>query len=168
MQASSAVLRLTDIVEAIERIRNEMAGLSLEIFEGDWRKRWIVERGIEIISEASRHLPGELKARHPQIPWQKVASIGNVLRHEYERIRRAVAPGARLACRIGGGWRLTGLRRDAQGIFYWRSWSGTAGRDFCGLALIQKRRRHNVCRGVRLNRQCSTFWMRTIRENRRK
>jgi len=46
----------------------------------------LVERGIEIISEASRHLPDALKARHSEIPWRKVAGVGNVLRHEYERI----------------------------------------------------------------------------------
>jgi uncharacterized protein with HEPN domain len=54
------------------------------MFEGDWRRRWLVERGIEIISEASRHPADELKARRPEIPWRKVAGIGNVLRHEYE------------------------------------------------------------------------------------
>ncbi len=35
---------------------------------------------------ASRHLSAELKARHPEIPWAKVAGIGSVLRHDYERI----------------------------------------------------------------------------------
>jgi uncharacterized protein with HEPN domain len=60
--------------------------LSLEQFEADWQKRWLVERGVEIISEASRHLGADLKARHAEIPWVKVASIGNILRHEYERI----------------------------------------------------------------------------------
>jgi uncharacterized protein with HEPN domain len=82
----SLVPRLTDIIEAIEHIRSETAGVSLDAFEADWRMRWLVERGIEIISEASRHLPDELKARHPEIPWPKVAGIGNVLRHEYERV----------------------------------------------------------------------------------
>ena len=47
-------------------------------------------RGVEIISEASRHLTNELKARHPEIPWQKVAGIGNVLRHNYESIAAPV------------------------------------------------------------------------------
>jgi uncharacterized protein with HEPN domain len=86
MAASSLAPRLTDILDAIERIRAEMAGVSIDAFEADWRKRWLVERGVEIISEASRRLTDELKLRHPEIPWAKVAGIGNVLRHEYEGI----------------------------------------------------------------------------------
>jgi uncharacterized protein with HEPN domain len=83
----SPVLCLTHIIEAIERIRGEMDGVSLEAFEADWRKRWLVERGVEIISEASLHLSEELKARHPNIPWPKVAGIGNVLRDDYHRAK---------------------------------------------------------------------------------
>jgi uncharacterized protein with HEPN domain len=82
----SPVPRLQDIVEAIDHIRAVTAEAALEQFEADWQRRWLVERGVEIISEASRHLSAEIKARHPEIPWPKVAGIGNVLRHEYERI----------------------------------------------------------------------------------
>jgi uncharacterized protein with HEPN domain len=82
----SPIPRLTQMIEAIERIRSETAGVSLEAFEADWRKRWLVERGVEIISEASRHLSEQLKARHPTIPWPKIAGIGDVLRYGYERV----------------------------------------------------------------------------------
>jgi uncharacterized protein with HEPN domain len=88
--AHSNIPRLTDFVEAIELIRSEMAGVALEAFEADIRKRWLVERGIEIVSEASRRLDDDLKGRHPEIPWPKVASIGNVLRHNYESISAPV------------------------------------------------------------------------------
>ena len=67
-----------------------MFGISLSAFEADRRQRWLVERGLEVISEASRHLPEDLKARHPATPWPKVAGIGNVLRHEYQRIAHDV------------------------------------------------------------------------------
>jgi uncharacterized protein with HEPN domain len=86
VQAPSPIPRLTDIIEAILHIQAETAGVPLDVFEADWRKRWLVERGVEIISEASRRLPDELKARHPEIPWQQVADIGNILRHEYQRV----------------------------------------------------------------------------------
>ena len=65
MAGPSPLPRLTDIIEAIELIRGEMAGVTLKAFEPDKRKRWLVERGIEIISEASRRLPDALKARNP-------------------------------------------------------------------------------------------------------
>jgi uncharacterized protein with HEPN domain len=86
MAERTPIPRLTDIIEAIERIRSTVTDVTLDAFEADWKKRWLVERGIEIISEASRHLGAELKARHPEIPWPKVAGIGNVLRHGYELV----------------------------------------------------------------------------------
>ena len=71
MAASSLAPRLTDILDAIEHIRAEMAGVSIEAFEADWRKRWLVERGVEIISEASRRLPAALLASRPKSPGTK-------------------------------------------------------------------------------------------------
>lgn len=90
MAGRSYAPRLADMLEAIERVRHVLGDMSLEAFEGDWERLWLVERGVEIVSEASRHLPPDLKARHPEIPWQKVAGIGNVLRHNYENIAAAV------------------------------------------------------------------------------
>jgi uncharacterized protein with HEPN domain len=50
--ARSLIPRLTDIIEAIERVNGVLADLSLEAFEDDWQRQWLVERGVEIISEA--------------------------------------------------------------------------------------------------------------------
>jgi uncharacterized protein with HEPN domain len=116
MAAPSSLALLTDILEAVELIRRELAGVSVRSFELDRRKRWLVERGIEIISEASRHLSDTMKARHPGIPWPKVAGIGNVLGHEYERIAHDVLwhvvhhdlPAVEKACRD----ELSGARAD--------------------------------------------------------
>ena len=46
--------------------------------------------GIEIVSEASRHIPDELRDAFPDVPWKRIAGIGSVLRHEYHRISDAV------------------------------------------------------------------------------
>jgi uncharacterized protein with HEPN domain len=45
-----------------------------------------VERGIEIVSEAVRHLPDEMLATRPDMPWAEVRGIGNRIRHEYRRV----------------------------------------------------------------------------------
>ena len=90
MAAPSLIPHLTDIIEAIERIHAVLGDVPLDVFENDWRRQWLVERGVEIVSEASRRLADELKARHPEVPWQKVAGLGNVLRHDYENVAAPV------------------------------------------------------------------------------
>jgi|SRR5580704_674710 uncharacterized protein with HEPN domain len=73
-----------DILDAIERIDQVTQGRTFAEFEASWQLRWLVQRGIEIISEASRGTPDEMKSSRPEIPWRKVTGIGNVLRREYE------------------------------------------------------------------------------------
>lgn len=45
-----------------------------------------MERYLERLSEASRHVPETLKQKHPNIDWPAIADIGNVLRHAYDKI----------------------------------------------------------------------------------
>jgi uncharacterized protein with HEPN domain len=75
-----------DIVETIARVEEITRGKSLQDFEANWQLRWMVQRAIEIISEASRSIPEAVANTRPEIPWRKVRDIGNVLRHEYESI----------------------------------------------------------------------------------
>lgn len=74
------------MLDAIEGIGAAIAGQGFADYEKSWLLRRAVERGLEIISEASRHLPDALKQQHPLIPWREIAGIGNVLRHEYQRV----------------------------------------------------------------------------------
>ena len=46
----------------------------------------MIERNIARISEASRHIPAGVRAKHPGIPWRQVVGIGNVVRHDYGEI----------------------------------------------------------------------------------
>ena len=62
-----------------------MEGKTFADFQREWLLRHGIQRGIEIISKASRHLPAGLLASRPEIPWE-VKGIGSVLRHEYHRI----------------------------------------------------------------------------------
>jgi len=71
------------ILEAIANIETDIAGYDFERFRADRRTRQLVERNLEILSEASRRLPNEYKDREVQISWRAIAGIGNVLRHDY-------------------------------------------------------------------------------------
>jgi uncharacterized protein with HEPN domain len=72
-----------DILEAIDRIGEITRNKTLSDFENSWQMHWLVQRAIEIISEASRAIPNDLLATRPEIPWPRVQGIVNVLRHEY-------------------------------------------------------------------------------------
>jgi uncharacterized protein with HEPN domain len=67
MIGPSAEPCLKDIVEAIGHIRSDMENVTLESFAGDRRKRWQVERGLEIVSEASRHPPHVSGGENPRV-----------------------------------------------------------------------------------------------------
>jgi uncharacterized protein with HEPN domain len=77
---------LEEILTAIQGIETSIAGKTFDDFRSEWLLRHGIQRGIEIISEASRHLPLRLLARHPEIPWEQVKGIGSVLRHEYHKV----------------------------------------------------------------------------------
>jgi uncharacterized protein with HEPN domain len=84
--ARKVAVVLAEVMEAIAGIEKAVAGKTLAEFEGEWLLKHGVQRGIEIISEAVRHIPSELKDRRPDIPWKQVVAMGSVLRHEYHRI----------------------------------------------------------------------------------
>src|SRR5438309_9093792 len=73
-----------DMLEAIDRVEQLATGRNLSDFEASWQLRWLVQRAIEIISEASRAIPDDLTNTQPDIPWRKIRGIDNVLRHDYE------------------------------------------------------------------------------------
>lgn len=76
-------LYLDDIKRSIRKIESYSRGLSLTEFKKDDKTVDAVIRNIEIIGEAVRHLPAELKARHPSIPWAKIVGMRNKVTHEY-------------------------------------------------------------------------------------
>jgi uncharacterized protein with HEPN domain len=78
--------RLEHILFHIRGVADTVGGVGFDTYTGVYHMERTVERAVQIISEAVRALPPELTARYPQIEWAKIAAIGNVLRHEYERV----------------------------------------------------------------------------------
>jgi uncharacterized protein with HEPN domain len=77
---------LRAILEAADGIEQATRGKTLDDYSTDWLLRHGIQRGLEIISEASRRIPAGLQADQSQVPWAQIAAIGNVLRHEYHRV----------------------------------------------------------------------------------
>ncbi len=78
MRSKSAETPLRDILHHIDLATHFVAGFDYATFRDDLRALFAVTRCLEIISEASRRLPEELKTRHPSIPWRRMAGAGNV------------------------------------------------------------------------------------------
>jgi uncharacterized protein with HEPN domain len=79
-------LRLNDIIRAIDGTELTIGGIDFDTFQTVFHMPRTVERCIEIVSEATRHIPQAMKAEYPDIPWHQIAGIGNVLRHDYDLV----------------------------------------------------------------------------------
>jgi uncharacterized protein with HEPN domain len=88
--AERARQRLADILDAISQIELLAAGKQQTDLETDRFFRDAFERFVEIVSEASRRMPYAVKSKHPDIPWPRIAAIGNYLRHAYHRVDSGV------------------------------------------------------------------------------
>ena len=82
--------RVRHILDAIEDVEKILSGKSEREFAEDRLLRLGVERLFEIISEASRRIPNDIKARAAHIAWHRVADLGNRLRHAYHRVDSAI------------------------------------------------------------------------------
>ncbi len=78
--------RLEHILFHIQGVAHTVGGINFDTYQGVYHMERTVERAVQIISEAVKSLPPELLARHPTIEWAKIVAIGNLLRHEYQRI----------------------------------------------------------------------------------
>lgn len=78
--------RLEDMLTAAVAIERITTGMTLDDYAADADIAASVERYLERLSEASRHVPDRLKLNHPTVDWRGVADIGNVLRHAYDQI----------------------------------------------------------------------------------
>jgi uncharacterized protein with HEPN domain len=86
MTSRSFRIRLSDIREEIAGIRTLTRDANAESFAASWAMKRAVEHALLIIAEAAKHIPDNLKATRPEVPWQKIHGLGNLLRHEYRRI----------------------------------------------------------------------------------
>lgn len=74
---------LADIVKACEKVSRYTEGLSQEQFRADDKTRDAVVRNLEIIGEAAKKIPDDLRREMPGVEWQRIAGLRDVLIHEY-------------------------------------------------------------------------------------
>lgn len=77
---------LQDILDAIAKIESFLDGISFEDFQLNKEKILAVIKLLEIIGEAARNIPDEQRRLYPEIPWQSIVGMKNILVHEYWQV----------------------------------------------------------------------------------
>lgn len=83
MSKRDAKILLQDIMDEIERIERFTASLSFEEFKKDDLVYYATLRCLEIIGEAVKALPEDLKERYGEVEWRKIAGLRDVIIHGY-------------------------------------------------------------------------------------
>ena len=76
-------LYLQDILAAIKRIEEFVGSMSFDEFEADDKTVSAVIRKLEIIGEATKGVPSEIRNNNRQIPWKEMAGMRDKLIHFY-------------------------------------------------------------------------------------
>lgn len=77
---------LDDIIEAIEKIRSYIEGMSFEAFYSDPKTIDAVNRNLGIIGEAANRIPSEIKNKYHNIEWQRIIGLRNIIIHDYASV----------------------------------------------------------------------------------
>ncbi|MHB8860231.1 MAG: HepT-like ribonuclease domain-containing protein [Minisyncoccota bacterium] len=77
---------LADILDAVERIETYVAGYTFETFRADSKTVDAVVRNLEVIGEAAKRIPDEVRAAHPDVAWHPAAAMRDFLIHEYPEV----------------------------------------------------------------------------------
>jgi uncharacterized protein with HEPN domain len=80
---------LWDMLDASRRVERLVRGLDYAAFVEDERTHLAVERLLENIGEAARHVSPALQEGHADIPWQGIIGMRNVLAHQYGVVDRS-------------------------------------------------------------------------------
>jgi uncharacterized protein with HEPN domain len=76
-----------DMLEAANHVAEFCRGRTFHDYESSLLIRSAVERQIEIVGEAARHVSAQTQSEHPEIPWRQIAAQRHVLAHEYGEIK---------------------------------------------------------------------------------
>lgn len=78
---------LQDILDNIALARRFTDEQTFEQFSADEQAMYATVRALEIIGEATKRLPAELRARQSLVPWRELAGLRDVIIHQYDRVQ---------------------------------------------------------------------------------
>lgn len=79
----TAAAYIYDIIDCIRKIEVYTRGLTYERFQNAELVQDGVVRNLELIGEAAKHIPEDIRMQHPHIEWKKICGMRDILVHEY-------------------------------------------------------------------------------------
>lgn len=76
-------LFIDDIIESVDKIEAYLASIGEDEFYSDSEKQDAVLRRMEIIGEATKNIPEGFRDKYPDVPWQKMAGLRDIIIHQY-------------------------------------------------------------------------------------
>ena len=86
MSAHDPAVTLRQMVELCDKAAELRNSTTRDEFRADWRKQMLGERLVEVLGEAVKRLPEDLRARHPGQPWRKIAGTRDYIAHGYDSV----------------------------------------------------------------------------------
>ncbi|MFB3884124.1 MAG: DUF86 domain-containing protein [Thermodesulfobacteriota bacterium] len=74
---------LEDIIQAMERAEEFVQGMTFDLFLTDDKTASAAVRKLEIIGEAAKQIPDDIRREFPEIPWGEMAGMRDRLIHAY-------------------------------------------------------------------------------------
>jgi uncharacterized protein with HEPN domain len=77
---------IIDILECIADVKDFTRGMDFEGFTKDKKSINAVIRSLEVLGEAAKKIPEEVREKYPNVPWKRMAGMRDKLIHEYHGI----------------------------------------------------------------------------------
>ncbi len=77
-----------DMLDAAKTVCSFIDGVKFYQYESDRKTQLAVERAIEIIGDAARHISSEFQALHSEIPWKGIIGQRHILAHDYGEVKQ--------------------------------------------------------------------------------